>query len=114
MNFNPYYRVSDPQHAIQQRRYTSNMYQITCPVDVLSSDVQLSTEVSAIYSVNQTITISGHNMAKVGTGSSHPCTNRGGGRAKGLSSSVQKVMTVVFFSEWLPKSSYHVIHSAAR
>ena len=106
MNFNPYYRVSDPQHAIQQRRYTSNMYQITCPVDVLSSDVQLSTEVSAIYSVSQTITISGHNMAKVGTDS--------GGRAKGLSPYVQKVMTVVFFSEWLPKSSYHVIHSAAR
>ena len=48
VNFNPYYRVYDPQHAIHQQRYASNIYQITCPVDVLSSDVQLSNVVSAI------------------------------------------------------------------
>lgn len=47
VNFNPYYRVYDPEHVIQKRRHASNIYQITCPVDVLSSDVQLPDMVSA-------------------------------------------------------------------
>ena len=73
VNFNPYYRVYDPQHAIQQRSYASNMYQITCPVDVLSSDVQVSNMVGADENYACSI-------AKVHSSLIPVHTQRGGGR----------------------------------
>ena len=45
VNFNPYYRVHDPDSAILGKKYASNIYEITCPVDVLSSDIELSNAV---------------------------------------------------------------------
>ena len=45
VNFNPYYRVYDPDSAILGKKYASNIYEITCPVDVLSSDIEVSNAV---------------------------------------------------------------------